>query len=225
MTFAQKAISFFSSLDLKLPSSLQIGVLNPYKNEETLDCGSKFFTKYFNDQRKRIFIFGINPGRFGGGLTGISFTDPVALREKCGIENSFGNKKELSSEFIYKMIDAYGSVESFYKDFFISAICPLGFIKGTTNYNYYDDKKLQEAVTPFIKKTFQQQVEIGARDSALIVVGANKNRKFIESLNNEIGFFKKIIPLDHPRFIMQYRRKKLNEYIDQYVKVLREAIQ
>jgi len=86
--------------------------------------------------------------------------------------------------------------------------------------NYYDDKNLQEAVTPFIKKTFLQQIELGAKDEALIVVGAGKNVKFIESLNNEVGFFKKVISLDHPRFIMQYRRKKLDEYIDHYLEML-----
>ena len=222
MTFSEKAVSFLSSLDLTLPSSLCTQVLNPYRNDETMDCVTQFYTKYFSDHRRRIFIFGINPGRFGGGITGISFTDPVALREKCGIENSLGNKRELSSEFIYKVIDAYGGVSSFYRDFFISAVCPLGFVKATTNCNYYDDKNLQEAVTPFIRKTFQQQIEIGARNDALIVVGADKNRKFIESLNAETGFFKKIVSLDHPRFIMQYRRKKMQDYIQRYLEMLHQ---
>src|SRR6476659_8178058 len=110
-TFAEKAIAFFNHLDLTLPSSLHIEVLNPYKNPEVRKLTEKFFTKYFNDNRKRIFIMGINPGRFGGGLTGISFTDPVALRKFCGIENNFGSKRELSSEFIYQMIQEYGGVE------------------------------------------------------------------------------------------------------------------
>lgn len=232
-SFSEKAISFFNSLELALPSSLKIEVLNPYKNPETKKCVAEFFIKYFNDDRKRVFILGINPGRFGGGLTGVSFTDPVALRKFCGIENNFGNKRELSSEFIYMMIEEYGGVNKFYRDFFISAVCPLGFTKaekrGMTqsratltfkNYNYYDDKKLQEAVTPFIKNTFKQQIEIGARKDALIVVGADKNKKFVESLNNEFRFFQKIIALEHPRFIMQYRRKKLGNYVQQYLTTL-----
>src|SRR5215470_4039968 len=116
MFFSEKAFSFFSSLNLQLPSSLHIEVLNPYKNPEVKKCVVEFFTQYFNDDRKRIFILGINPGRFGGGLTGISFTDPVALRKICGIENNFGNKRELSSEFIYIMIEEYGGVKKFYRD-------------------------------------------------------------------------------------------------------------
>lgn len=177
----------------------------------------EFFTKYFSDNRKRIFIFGINPGRFGGGLTGISFTDPVALREKCGIENSLGGRKELSSEFVYRVIDAFGGPERFYRHFFISAVCPLGFVKGNINYNYYDDSKLLKAVTPFIRKTWRQQFEIGARNDALIVVGAGKNAKFIEQLNSETRLYKRVVSLDHPRFIMQYRRKNIRNYITQYL--------
>jgi hypothetical protein len=35
-------------------------------------------------------------------------------------------------------------------------------------------------------------------------------------LNEEYKFFKKVIPLAHPRFIMQYRRKKIAEYVNDY---------
>lgn len=216
MTFAEKVISLYSSLELSLPAPLQTRVLNPYKNPETLECVRNFFNKYFNDSRKRIFMFGINPGRFGGGLTGISFTDPVALKEKCGINNSLGIKKELSSEFIYKVIDAFGGPEKFYRHFFVSAVCPLGFVKGSTNYNYYDDAKLLAAVTPFIKKTWKQQFEIGAKQDALIVVGKGRNAKFIEQLNRETGLYRQVISLDHPRFIMQYRRKQEAAYAGEY---------
>jgi hypothetical protein len=224
MTFAEKAISFFSSLELRLPAKLHTEVLNPYRNPEVMQCVRQFFTKYFSDQRKRIFIFGINPGRFGGGLTGISFTDPVALREKCGIENSLGNKKELSSEFVYKVVDAFGGPQKFYRHFFISAVCPLGFVKGSTNYNYYDDAKLLEAVTPFIRRTWKQQFDIGAKSDVVIVVGAGKNAKFIEQLNGESGLYRQVVSLDHPRFIMQYRRKKMQDYVSQYLEVLHAFI-
>ena len=33
-------------------------------------------------------------------------------------------------------------------------------------------------------------------------------------------FFKQIIPLPHPRFIMQYKLKKKEEYIDRYLREL-----
>ncbi len=94
-TFAQKAISYF--LNLEMPSDLLKGitVLNPYENNSVKEIVTKFFLKYFDDSQKRIFILGINPGRFGGGITCISFTDPVALEAFCGIKNYFDKKTEL----------------------------------------------------------------------------------------------------------------------------------
>lgn len=223
-TFADKAIAFFSSLDLQLPPELNIQVLNPYQSLETQKCVQEFFKKFFNDHLQRTFLFGINPGRLGGGLTGISFTDPVALRNFCGIENDLGNKRELSSEFIYSVIDAFGGPQKFYHHFFLSAICPLGFMRGKVNYNYYDDKLLLESVTPFIRKTLKHQIDIGAKKKTAICIGSGKNRKLLDTFNAENNFFENIISLEHPRFIMQYRRKKLNEYVELYAKTLQHLI-
>jgi len=74
-------------------------------------------------------LLGINPGRFGSGTTGVSFTDPIKLEKYCGIRNDLVKKAELSADFIYAMIIAYGGLESFYNRFFISSVSPLGFIQ------------------------------------------------------------------------------------------------
>ncbi|MBA3649388.1 MAG: DUF4918 family protein [Chitinophagales bacterium] len=223
-TFADRAISFFNSLELELDDSLKIGVLNPYQSTIVKNVVDNFFTKYFNDRNQRIFIFGINPGRHGGGITGISFTDPLALLKHCGIENVFNKRFELSSEFIYRVIERYGGPGLFYRHFFLTAICPLGFTKDNKNYNYYDDKKLLEAVEPFIRETFNSQINIGAKKDVLICLGTGKNKRFIETLNNETQYFKKVIALEHPRFIMQYKRKKLEAYIQQYVNTISDLV-
>jgi len=93
-TFAEKATKYFSNF--KLPERLpkEISILNPYSKKEVNNAVQRFYKKYFDDNENRVFVFGINPGRFGGGLTGISFTDPVALREECGIENDLGDRQE-----------------------------------------------------------------------------------------------------------------------------------
>ena len=218
--FAEKAIAMYNSIDLHLPDVPGTEVLNPYRDKKVMGYVQQFFRKYYNDHSKRTFIFGINPGRFGSGATGISFTDPVALREYCAIENDLGNKRELSSEFIYSVIAAYGGAAKFYRQFFVTATCPLGFVKGNKNYNYYDDKMLQDAVTPFIRQTWQQQLQLGAQPNVAICIGSGKNLKMLEKLNREFPFFENIISLEHPRFIMQYRRKKLNEYRNMYLQVL-----
>jgi len=69
--------------------------MNPYKALGIRNYVESFFRKYFSDNNKRVFVFGINPGRFGAGLTGITFTDPVALAEFCGIQNNLPQNREL----------------------------------------------------------------------------------------------------------------------------------
>ncbi len=221
-TFAEKAIAFHHQLKLEIDLS-GIEVMNPFRNQETVIISERFFTKFFKDNNKRIFIFGINPGRFGAGLTGISFTDPIRLEQNCGITNNLPKKPELSSEFVYKMIGSYGSVFDFYSKFFVTAVSPLGFLKEGKNLNYYDNKELQMKTTPFIVKSIQQQISFGAFRQCAICLGGDKNFRFLQQLNQKHSFFENIFPLDHPRFIMQYRRKSLNEFINRYLTVMEEC--
>ncbi len=218
-TFAHRAIQFHSRLNLNLPDD-GIEVLNPFKNHRVRELIGVFFMKYFSDTFPRTFIFGINPGRFGAGITGISFTDPVNLEEKCGIENDFDKRHELSSQFIYKVVEAFGGAEKFYRSFFMTAISPLGFVKNGKNINYYDDKKLQESVAPFIRDSMIEQVQLGARRRCAICVGGGKNFKYMNKINETLNLFDRIIPLDHPRFVMQYRRKAMDQYVNKYLEAL-----
>jgi len=49
--------------------------MNPFReNPEALIVSGKFYKKYYNDNNPRFLILGINPGRFGAGVTGIPFT-------------------------------------------------------------------------------------------------------------------------------------------------------
>ncbi len=220
-TFADKAIKYFTGLKIpgKIPKN--IGILNPYETEEVKKAVKLFFHNYFVDNEKRIFVFGINPGRFGGGLTGISFTDPVALREECGIENELGDRMELSSKFIYEMINQYGGVKNFYSKIFISALYPLAIIKDGKNYNYYDSLKLYESLKIQIASAINEQLKFGADRRFAICLG-KKNAKYFKEINKEYNFFEEIRVLDHPRYIMQYRLKRINHYINQYISTIGE---
>jgi len=202
-----------------LPGGIE--VLYPQKNREVIELVEIFFNKYYDDTISRHLIFGINPGRLGAGTTGINFTAPKQLKQFCGIDHPFRSQTELSAEFIYEFIQAYGGVKKFYKDYFITSVSPLGFIKNGVNLNYYDDKNLQQLVTPFITDSIQKQLSLGFETDYCICIGGDKNLKFFSSLNKEHRFFKKIIPLPHPRFIMQYRRKQKEKYIEQYLSTLR----
>ncbi len=57
-------------IDIELPGK-NIQWLYPFKNPETCRCMEAFYSKYYSDTQERILILGINPGRFGSGITGI----------------------------------------------------------------------------------------------------------------------------------------------------------
>jgi hypothetical protein len=194
--------------------------MNPYRDARVQQHVRTFLTKYFSDNEPRTLILGINPGRFGAGITGITFTDPVAMSDECGIPNDMPRKRELSSIFVYSIINALGGPSKFYQKFFLSAICPLGFTRKGVNLNYYDDRKLERAVTPFIVSSIDNHVALGAHTTRVIILGRGENARFMTRLNEKHGWFDSITALDHPRFILQYRRKRVDEYIAKYTEAL-----
>src|SRR3989304_3808575 len=221
--FSSKAIDYFSNLKSPVKLPPQIEVLNPYENDAVKNTVNAFYQKFYNDDRKRIYILGINPGRFGGGLTGISFTDPVALRKYCGIDNQLGTKEELSSKYVYEVISHFGGVKKFFSQFFLSAIYPLALINDGKNYNYYDDNKLFLSLKSSLIASIKEQIKFGANRKVAICLG-KKNAIYLKIINGELGLFDSIEVLDHPRYIMQYRKKKIDYYIIQYLTVLNNSL-
>lgn len=224
MTFAQHVLHFTKTLHPHLPLPPGFDLLFPYDNPETLAVMTAFYEKYYNDYNNRVFIFGINPGRFGAGVTGVPFTDPIRLETECNIVNNFNKKPELSSVFVYQFIHAYGGLEQFYNDFYITSLSPLGFTKNGININYYDDRKLQEAVEPFIIESIKTQQQFGASRKVALCMGQGQNAKYFQKINAQHRFFEEIIALPHPRWVMQYRRKRVEEFVELYVEQLNKAI-
>lgn len=207
--------------DWALPEG--VALLFPYDYPETRKAMTAFYRKYYSDRRKRVFLFGINPGRFGAGVTGIPFTDPIRLADDCDIPNSFPARGELSSDFVYRAVQALGGPEAFYGRFYITSVCPLGFLKNGKNYNYYDDAALLEAVRPHILEHLLAQVPLGARRKVAVSLGRGKNFAHLQALNDELELFEDVRPLPHPRWIMQYRRRELDAHVKAYTKILQQA--
>jgi len=222
MNFANQVIDFLSDLHFPIELNENIRVMNPFRDALTTELLREFYHRFYNDQQERWTIIGINPGRFGGGVTGIPFTDPVRLETVCGISNPWPKKQELSSVFIYDMINAFGGVESFYSKFYITAISPLGFTRDNKNLNYYDDKELLLRIRPFVVECMEKQLSFGIHRNVAFCLGDGKNYKYLNALNTELRFFNTIIPLSHPRFIMQYRVKKKHEFIGKYLDAFRK---
>ena len=218
-TWADRLFYFYTSLQPpNLPDN--ISWLYPQQQEEVRNLLNLFLRKYYSDDAERTLLLGINPGRYGAGITGINFTAPKQLRECCKIENPFSGS-ELSAEFIYTIIQAYGGTKNFYRNFFIGSVCPLGFVQNKKNLNYYDSKELLKTIEPFIVENLTKLLSYKVNKEKCICIGGEKNFAYLFSLNQKYRWFKNIVSVPHPRFIMQYKRKYIQNYINIYLDVLK----
>lgn len=229
-TFANKVLEFnewLSNKSFDLPDPY--GLKNPYNNEnkeQIRKITHLFYNKYYNDRNKRKLILGSSPARRGTASTGIPFEDANHLYKETGImiENFYVNKS--SSNFLYEVMERYGGCEKFYKDFFMSFICPFGIVKinskgSETNLNYYDNKQIEAILYDFIVECLKKQISLGIDTSVCYCIGSGENYKFLTKINREYLFFDKIVPLEHPRFIMQYHSIDKDYYLEKYLTTLK----
>ena len=106
---------------------------------------------------------------------------PKKLAERCDIPNPFSKKVELSSDFIYEVIDAFGGPAQFFNKFFFTSVSPLGFLKNNKNYNYYDDKELFSKTESFIVSSIKSQLAFGSLSKEVICLGKGQNYKFLKN--------------------------------------------
>lgn len=224
-TFAEEVVEFNRNLKYSgiLPQDFQ--VLNPYlDNPETMIVMERFYQKYYNDSNKRKFLIGINPSRHGAGVTGVPFTDTKRLESVCGIKMKSAYTHEVSSVFMYDMIEQYGGAEEFYKDVYINSPFPLAIVRKSKgswiNANYYDDKELFRDVKEFMIDSLKKHITLNLDTSEVFVLG-KKNADFISKLNQEANLFDKMTVLEHPRYIQQYKSKDKQLYIDKYILALK----
>ena len=219
MLLSQRILDYQFSLRPPFPLPGGIEWLMPYEGEETKRVMTLFYNQFYHDENKRTFILGINPGRFGAGTTGVPFTDPIRL-EKLGISNSFAKRQELSSVFVYEMIDALGGPDRFYSRYYIISLSPLGFVLNGKNYNYYDDPNLSKLIREYIIQNIETQFAFGAYPGQVFCLGQGKNYNYLRSLNDEYHWWDRVVPLPHPRWIMQYKLKQKEFFIQQYKEAL-----
>ena len=216
MTVGDKILDFYKDLTPPKGLSKNVTILNPYIDEDACALITKFYNQYYNDQNERTILFGINPGRFGGGLTGVPFTDPVHMESVCGIKNDLDKRAELSSSFVYEVINACGGAKAFFSRYYISSVSPLGFMQDGKNLNYYDIKGYKKLFFNYAKDQIIKQLDLPTNRQIAYSIGKGTNIKFLHELNKEYGFFDSIEPVPHPRWVMQYRLKRKMEFIQEY---------
>lgn len=228
-TFANNILQFndyLSGVSLELPDGFRI--INPFNGnhkEQIKEITTTFYKKYYNDNNKRRLILGSSPARRGTAITGVPFEDAPHLQKETGIliDNFHINKS--SSNFLYEVIEKYGGVQKFYNDFYMNFVCPLGIVRmnskgNEVNCNYYDSKRLKSALYSFIVNSIQTQVGFNVDSTVCYCIGSGENYTFLSEINEKYNFFESIIPLEHPRFIMQYNSKRKDEFLDKYMNAL-----
>ena len=225
MTFADRLLAFLTDFDL--PDQLPPGIeaRSPYRDPAVLPLLQAFSRKYYADNQPRVAVLGINPGRLGNGRTGIAFTDPAALTRHCGIGHELPLKApELSSTFVYEVVNAMGGPTAFYQHFYVGSIYPLVLLNQGLNYNYYDAAAVTRTLWPAMRESLRRLVrEVGVRTDVVVCLG-KRNGQFLEKLNAELALFERIIILDHPRYLMQYKRRDLAANVARYVAALGECL-
>lgn len=216
---SDKILKFYRRLKLPQGIAHDIEVLNPFQEWRVQQIIADFYSRFYRDANKRVFLIGINPGRFGAGITGLPFTDPIRLREVLPKYQLPGGR-ELSSVFIYEVIEAFGGLEKFYGKFYFTSVSPLGFIFQGKNLNYYDSPSLFESLKPWMKSQMEDQLTGWGDESIAVVIGKGHNLKHFEALNGTNRWFKEVISIPHPRWVMQYRLRKKDFYIREIVRIL-----
>ena len=211
-TFADKAINFFLSIKDPIPNHSEIKSLSIFQDDSVIENLNLFYQKYYSDTHKRTFVIGINPGRLGSGVTGIPFTDTHTLHTLLNISQKGTISKEPTAQFVSKLIKRYTNPADFYKKYFLTSLSPVGFTKDELNFNFYDDMNFYREIKPYLIESLEQQLSLGALSKA-IVWGKGKNYLLIKQINDEYKFFTEVIPLEHPRYVIQYKRSKLEDYV------------
>lgn len=226
-TIASRLLKHVLSFGLKeeaLPAG--IGLLDPFNGphgKEVRRIVTTFHRRYYSDTRPRVLMLGINPGRLGAGSTGLAFTDTKRCEGDLGIPVHGLRTHEPSSDFFYRMVRAAGGPEAFYHRVYVHSICPLGFIRDGVNLNYYDDKALERAVTPFVEDWLRTLVGCGMRTDVVLCIGTGKNAAYFSKLNDRLGLFRQVIALEHPRYVMQYKARSIDTYVRKYTGALAEV--
>lgn len=228
-TNSEKILNYCDYLSkIKIEAFDSYKIINPYNDinkEQIRLITTKFYNKFYNDNNKRRLILGSNPARRASAVTGIPFEDAIHLQKNTGIfiDNFYVNKS--SSNFLYDVIDKYGGCEKFYSDFYMNFVFPLGIAKVMSggkevNSNYYDIKHYEERLEKYIVESIKEILTFNIDTSICYCIGSGKNYQYLLKLNRKYSFFEEIIPLEHPRFIMQYNSKNKDLYLEKYLDAL-----
>jgi hypothetical protein len=223
-TWAAFYLDFYRNIHIPQPADAKVKILTPFRNQEVYSIMDHFYHKYYNDCRPRIMLVGINPGRFGAGITGVPFTDPIRLKKDCGIDHTFEQKPELSSVFMYELINAMGGPDAFYRKLIFTSTSTVGYVKSGKNYNYYDDELLKSSQEPLIQSFLSKQIQLAGVKQIAFSIGKGKNYQYLNRLNKSKKWWITLDHLPHPRWVLQYQSATKDHWLQHIKDKLNRAL-
>lgn len=184
-----------------------------------MNCMETFWNKFYGPHVPKVVICGINPGRFGAGLTGIPFLDYRSLSE-IGF-NMDKKDSEQSSEFFFEVFKKIGT-ERFFKSFYVTNFSSVGYSKNGRNINYYD---LPDKAKKTVYANFSTEMK-SVNPTHIISLGVSVQYSVRELVKSE-AIAKDVdhsLRLAHPSWVMTYRRKNKDMWVDKYVNELERIL-
>lgn len=229
-TAADRILQFnkhLGSIDLDVPPGFR--AVNPFSGPETArapDVVTAFYRRFYEDRKPRCLVLGSSPARRGTAVTGVPFADAELLEKESGSKIDGYAVNRGSAGFLDEVIERYGGRERFYGDFTMNFVCPIGLTRTNAkgrevNANYYENKELLARLRPFILDSLQRLADLAGDTSVCYCIGSGENFRVLSGINEDRKLFKKIEPLEHPRYIAQYNPARKDEYIERYLSVLR----
>jgi hypothetical protein len=214
-TIAQEYFDFYEIFKEKYSETLRsrnIKILSDFIDNKNNII--EFHKKYIEPNSPKIVICGINPGRNGAGLTGIPFIDFESLSNMLpGIKE---NDWEQSAKFFFSVVQGFG-IEIFYKNFHVTNISWFGFsrIDKSKNVNYFE-KDISTEIAIYLIDKFVEEMDLINPDYIIplskTVLYELENLKKQKKIRAEIGTC-----LNHPSWVVAYRRKDLSTWRQKYI--------
>ncbi|WP_165961126.1 DUF4918 family protein [Qipengyuania sediminis] len=218
MSYFKQIIDFYESFEAPAALPRKVEVHNPYSDRERRAAIHSFYSKYFDDNQPRTHILGINPSKLNSSSTGVHYTDGFALSNFCGINNTFSQSRELTSEFFYNVVARLGGADEFFSTNFPWAMMPVSVTDGGLYKNYYEDD-LSTQLEPILVRNVHWIASLPS-NGRLIILGIGENKKYFERLDGTPFGYTDVRFLPHPRWVLQYNRANIEKYLDQYLDAL-----
>ena len=172
-----------------------------------------FWDRYYARRVPRIVVCGINPGRFGAGKTGIPFLDFASLSQLMpGVDR---HDSEKSAAFFCQVIQSYGS-EAFFRDFYVTNVASVGFLRDGRNLNYHD---LPAAAQATVEANFCEEMKM-VNPTQVISLGTAVQHTARKLLSPDIDCS---LRLPHPAWVATYRSRETEQWVSDYVEALKSA--